>query len=89
MQQLSMMLLFHPICHLDSVTGGKTGSLGSTRAGGLYLYIPRGLSNADTQCKSQLDRVCTPAALLHLDRIPSNSFRSQNAPENNGFPKGI
>ena len=34
MQQLSMMLLFHPICHLDSVTGGKTGSLGSTRAGG-------------------------------------------------------
>lgn len=89
MRLLLVTPLFHPICHLDFITGDKQkGFFCSKCAGGLYLYILRCFSNGDTRCKSHLDRVCTQVALLHLDRRPPSSFHRQNAAKNNRFPKG-
>lgn len=84
------MLLFLPVCHLDSIIGHKNSSVFCSKCtkGSLYLYIPRCFSNGDTRYKCHWDRVCTQVALLHLDRMPSNSFHRQNAAENSRSPKG-
>lgn len=53
-----------------------------------YLCIPRCFLNGDIPCESSGDRACTPAVLLHLDRIPWGSFHRWNAPESKRFPGG-